>query len=39
MDIKLNTVKTKVNDKLKEQKKIYIFIIIVMLQGLISGII
>ena len=39
MDIKLNTVKTKVNDKLKEQKKIYIFIIIVMLLGLISGII
>ena len=39
MNIKLNKVKTKVNDKLKEQKKIYIFLIIVMILGLISGII
>ena len=39
MNIKLSKVKTKVNDKLKEQKKIYIFLIIVMILGLISGII
>lgn len=39
MNIKLNKVKTKINDKLKEQKKIYIFLIIVMMLGLISGII
>ena len=35
MNLKLN----KVNDKLKEQKKIYIFIIIVMTLGLLSGIV
>ena len=39
MDLKLKKVKTKVTDKLAEQKKIYIFLIIVMLIGLILGII
>ena len=39
MDLKLKKVKTKVTDKLAEQKKIYIFLIIVMLIGLIFGII
>ena len=39
MDLKLKKVKTKVTNKLAEQKKIYIFLIIVMLIGLILGII
>ena len=39
MDLKLKKVKTKVTNKLREQKKIYIFLIIVMLIGLILGII
>ena len=39
MDIKLKNVKNKVTNKLEEQKKIYIFLIIIMLIGLIGGII
>ena len=39
MDLKLKKVKNKVTNKLAEQKKIYIFIIIVMTIGLIAGII
>lgn len=39
MDLKLKKVKTKVTYKLAEQKKIYIFLIVVMLIGLIFGII
>lgn len=39
MDLKLKKVKNKVTNKLAEQKKIYIFLIIVMTIGLILGII
>ena len=39
MNIKLKNVKNKVTNKLEEQKKIYIFLIIVMSIGLICGII
>ena len=39
MNIKFNNVKNKVTNKLEEQKKIYIFLIIVMSIGLICGII
>lgn len=39
MDIKLKNVKNKVTNKLEEQKKIYIFLIIVMTIGMILGII
>lgn len=39
MDLKLKKVKTKVTNKLEEQKKIYIFLIIVMTIGLLLGII
>lgn len=39
MDLKLKKVKTKVTNKLAEQKKIYIFLIIVMLIGLILGVV
>ena len=39
MDLKLKKVKTKVTDKLREQKKIYIFLIIVMIIGMFLGII
>ena len=39
MDLKIKNVKNKVTNKLEEQKKIYIFLIIIMLIGLIGGII
>lgn len=39
MDIKFNKVKTKVNNKLKEQKRLYLFLIIIMILGLIAGIV
>lgn len=39
MNIKLKNVKTKVTNKLEEQKKIYIFLIIVMSIGIILGIV
>ena len=39
MDLKLKNVKTKVTNKLEEQKKIYIFLIIVMVIGMVLGII
>ena len=39
MDLKLKKVKTKVTNKLAEQKKIYIFLIVVMSIGLLLGII
>lgn len=39
MDLKLKSAKNKVNNKLKEQKRIYIFIIVIMLLGLLAGII
>ena len=39
MDLKIKKVKNKVTNKLEEQKKIYIFLIIIMLIGLIGGII
>ena len=39
MNIKLNKVKTKVNNKLKEQKRLYLFLIIIMSLGLITGIV
>ena len=39
MDLKLNNVKVKVNNKLKEQKRLYLFLIIVMGLGIIAGLI
>ena len=39
MNLKIKNVKNKVTNKLEEQKKIYIFLIIIMLIGLIGGII
>ncbi len=39
MDLKLKKVKNKVTNKLLEQKKIYLFIIIIMSLGLLAGII
>ncbi len=39
MNLKLKKAKDKVNNKLKEQKKIYIFLIAIMIIGLVAGII
>ena len=39
MDLKLDNVKVKVNNKLKEQKRLYLFLIIVMGLGIIAGLI
>ena len=39
MDLKLDNVKVKVNNKLREQKRLYLFLIVVMGLGIIAGLI
>ena len=39
MDLKLENVKVKVNNKLREQKRLYLFLIVVMGLGIIAGLI